>query len=77
MEIGNIQSQSKPQFTDAQKRQRGIDIRNNACTRGQTKYCRLWKCSIKKKVNNVEWSTDDGIFDTVTFHDAVDSGSEN
>lgn len=48
MEIGNIQRR-----TDEQQRRRAEDLKNNACTLCHTKYCRPWKCSNRKKVNNI------------------------
>lgn len=51
MEIGNVQGID--QSDEKKRRQRAIDIRNNACTKCHTKNCRPWKCSQKRKLNNV------------------------
>lgn len=73
MEIGNVQKQS----SEGPRRQRALDLKNNACVVCHTKNCRPWKCGKKKgKVNNFEAHEDD-IVDTFTFDDAVDTDQEN
>lgn len=75
MEIGNLQHTN--QSSDAQRRRRAHDLKNNLCVACHKKGCRPWKCQ-PKRVNNVEAIHDrDDVIDSMTFDDAVDSESEN
>lgn len=70
MEIGNVQQRTP--LSEGQKRQRALDLKNNACVVCHTKNCRPWKYATKRRMNNVERVGADTV-DTISFDDAMDS----
>lgn len=71
MEIGNVQKRT----SEEQRRQRALDLKNNACVVCHTKHCRPWKCTKKGRLNNVNTVNDN--IDNTIFEETVDSDQEN